>query len=123
MQALCPLDPSTPWRMGSPFQGLEYAPGENLRLSFPKREEGESRIEMQLEGKFLGAIDRPATAPSPVPLLEDMSHPTFSESLLVSDPAGCHPALQSQLVCLFVTGLRKPSRLNISLNTLSHTND
>ncbi len=88
--------------MGSPFEGLEFASEEALPgLTFPKREvDHEGRMSLQLEDKFLGAIERPATAPSPMPLLETINHSAFPETLLVSDHAGCQPVLHTNMVCL-----------------------
>lgn len=98
-QALCPVDGGNPWRMGSPFRGLELPEEGTLpSLSYLKSEaDCEGRLGLQLEEKFLGGIDRPSTAPSPVPLLENVSHPPFSDSLLVGEPMGCHPSLHNNM--------------------------
>ena len=109
VQDICP-DGSTPWRMGSPFEGLEFAPEVPIPgLHFPKTEvDPECTLSLQLEDKLL-AMDRQATAPSPVPLL-DNNHPVFTENLLVTTEC-CHPSLQSNLV-------RNPSHFLLVLDGL-----
>lgn len=108
--------------MGSPFRGLELPEEGTLpSLSYLKSEaDCEGRLGLQLEEKFLGGIDRPSTAPSPVPLLENVSHPPFSDSLLVGEPMGCHPSLHNNMVGSF--SIDKPDDSLHSSSFLLHVN-
>lgn len=102
LQAMCSEDNSSPWRMGSPFQGLEFASEAALpNMQFAKSSDGpDSQLRLQSEDKHLEAVDRPSTAPSPVPLLDTANHQAFSESLLITEDLRCHPSLHSTLVIL-----------------------
>ena len=66
------------WRMGSPFLGLDFAPGGELQgLQYVKAEaEGGGQLGLQLEERMLG-LDHPPLAPSPVPLLDSMTSSSF----------------------------------------------
>lgn len=100
MQVVTDTEESALWRMGSPFRGFEFAPEPSLtKLEAHKAEsDPESHLGASLEDKHLAVIDRPATAPSPVPLLDTANHTAFSESLLIAEDLHCDSPLPSHLV-------------------------